>query len=148
MFLRKLFGTVSRSLQQFPAVAIIGPRQSGKTTLAQQIAKNHAGAVVYLDLERPSDVLSLRDPETFFRLHRDDLVILDEIQTRSDLFPQLRSYIDEYRRPGRFLMLGSACCIIRPRVLPGASYIRQAAKNREPFFPIAVQRQSPVPLAI
>ena len=96
------------SLGQFPAVGIIGSRQVGKTTLAMMIAERQAGKAVYLDLERPSDLAKLGDAELYLRSVADSLVIVDEVQRRPELFPVIRSLIDEQRRPGRFLILGSA----------------------------------------
>ena len=96
------------SLGQFPAVGIIGSRQVGKTTLAMMIAESRSGKAVYLDLERPSDLAKLGDAELYLRSVADSLVIIDEVQRKPDLFPVIRSLIDEQRRPGRFLILGSA----------------------------------------
>ncbi len=94
-------------LALFPAVALLGPRQCGKTTLAKQILAQHPDAI-YLDLERPSNRERLRDPELLLPTWQDRLVCLDEVQLVPELFPVLRSLIDEHRRPGRFLLLGSA----------------------------------------
>ena len=94
-------------LQGFPCVAIIGPRQVGKTTLARQIAKSHAQSI-YLDLELQRDFIKLDDPETYLGQFSDYLIILDEIQRKKELFPVLRALIDQNRKPGRFLVLGSA----------------------------------------
>ncbi|MFZ5787020.1 MAG: ATP-binding protein [Acidobacteriota bacterium] len=107
MIERRLHATIRTSLRRFPAVAIVGSRQTGKTTLARAIASEVPGHV-YLDLERPADVAKLDDPELFLRSHRSDLVIIDEVHRRPDLFPILRVLIDERRRNGRFLVLGSA----------------------------------------
>lgn len=100
------------TLERFPAVALLGPRQVGKTTLALAHAETRGEQVVYLDLERPSDLAKLADPEQYLALHRDRLVILDEIQRVPGLFQLLRSMIDEGRRRGRragqYLLLGSA----------------------------------------
>lgn len=108
---RSLAPRLERALRQFPAVAIVGPRQCGKTTLAlattDRLAKQGRGTL-RLDLERPSDRASLRDPETFLRRHSDDLVCLDEVQRMPEIFQILRALIDEDRRSGRFLLLGSA----------------------------------------
>ena len=93
-----------------PAVALLGARQVGKTTLAKTIAKNIDS--IYLDLEAPEDLLKLSDPSSFLSAHADKLVILDEIQRSPDLFPVLRGLIDKNReqgrRAGQFLLLGSA----------------------------------------
>jgi uncharacterized protein len=99
-------------LEQFPAVAILGPRQIGKTTLAQQIAARTKPSPVYLDLENPIDLAKLDDPGQYFHTHTDRLIILDEIQRTPGLFQVLRGVIDRRRRAGQqagqFLMLGSA----------------------------------------
>ena len=104
---RTLQKVAEEYLQAFPAVAILGPRQVGKSTLAKQIiaVMEHA---VYLDLERPSDLEKLRDPEMYFELHRDAMVCLDEIRRKPELFTVLRSIIDARERNGQFLILGSA----------------------------------------
>ena len=104
---RQITSKINRKLQTMPAVAILGPRQCGKTTLAQQIIKKFENAV-YLDLERRTDLNKLRDPEAFFELNSSRLICLDEIQRVPDLFPEIRSHIDRYGQNGRFLILGSA----------------------------------------
>ncbi|MGV8038954.1 MAG: ATP-binding protein [Thermoanaerobaculaceae bacterium] len=98
---------VERRLASSPAVAVLGPRQCGKSTLARQLLQRHPGAIV-LDLERPSERARLADPEAFFALHREVLVCLDEVQRVPELFPVLRSVLDERARPGQLLILGSA----------------------------------------
>jgi len=108
MIKRILENDVLVSLEQFPAVGIIGSRQVGKTTLAMMIAEGRSGKAVYLDLERPSDLAKLGDAELYLRSVADSLVIIDEVQRKPDLFPVIRSLIDEQRRAGRFLILGSA----------------------------------------
>lgn len=107
MISRRILPDIEKALVQFPAVALLGPRQAGKTTLARSVGSSHANSL-YLDLERPSDLAKLADPELFLSRHADQLVVLDEIQRQPDLFPVLRALIDENRRPGRFLLLGSA----------------------------------------
>jgi len=103
---RLLSATLSADLAQFPAVALLGPRQCGKTTLAQRLVRERGA--LYLDLERPSDRAKLQDSEVFLRRHAGRLVCLDEVQRVPGLFEVLRSLVDEDRRPGRFLLLGSA----------------------------------------
>lgn len=107
MISRKLLPQLRQRLSFQPAVALLGPRQVGKTTLAQQIAAEHPDSIV-LDLERAADRARLTEPALFLAQHRDKLVILDEVQTLPDLFVALRPEIDADRRPGRFLLLGSA----------------------------------------
>jgi predicted AAA+ superfamily ATPase len=91
----------------FPAVALLGPRQCGKSTLAQHIGKSIPG-FIYLDLENPSDLKRIDDLQLFFDLNPEATVCLDEVQLRPNLFSELRSIIDKNRRNGRILLLGSA----------------------------------------
>jgi len=104
---RKLEHEVASALKGFPAVAVLGPRQCGKSTLAKKVLASFPSAV-YLDLERPSDLRKLVEPELFFNLYRNPLVCLDEVQRVPEIFPVLRSIIDERKRNGQFLILGSA----------------------------------------
>lgn len=101
---------LSELLAQSPAVALLGARQVGKTTLASQLAQTRPS--IYLDLESSTDRSKLQDPELYLRKHIDKLVILDEIQRFPDLFPTLWGLIDLARRQGagngRYLVLGSA----------------------------------------
>ena len=107
---RQVTEKLQATIAHVPAVALLGARQVGKTTLAKTIAKNIDS--IYLDLEAPEDLLKLRDPSSFLSSHADKLVILDEIQRAPDLFPVLRGLIDKNRergrRAGQFLLLGSA----------------------------------------
>jgi predicted AAA+ superfamily ATPase len=99
-----------RRLEQFPAVALLGPRQVGKTTLALQLAATTPS--LYLDLEASADLARLGEPSLFLQRHTDKLVILDEVQRLPGLFAELRGLIDAGRRQGqasgRFLLLGFA----------------------------------------
>ena len=104
---RQLTETVAGRLRNNPAVALLGPRQCGKSTLAKVIIDDLPNSV-YLDLELPSDLNKLKDPEAFFRLNQGRLICLDEIQRAPDIFPVIRSIIDEQRKNGQFLVLGSA----------------------------------------
>ena len=110
MIERTLYEKVKVGLQHNPAVALLGPRQIGKTTLANQIAKEYPS--VYLDLENPADAAKLQDPLHYLSSHTEKLVILDEIQRAPELFQVLRSIIDTGRQNGdgngQFLILGSA----------------------------------------
>ncbi|HCS20714.1 MAG TPA: ATPase [Bacteroidetes bacterium] len=99
-------------LEEFPAVAILGPRQVGKTTLALEIARNFHPEPLYLDLEDPADLAKLKEAGLFFESHAGRLLILDEIQRVPGIFLVLRGVIDKRRRmgqkSGQFLILGSA----------------------------------------
>ncbi len=110
MIERRLRQKVLERLRQFPAVALLGPRQVGKTTLARSLPG--APAPVYLDLENPVDAAKLADARGFLALHIDRLVIIDEVQRAPGLFQVLRGLIDERvfagDRAGHFLLLGSA----------------------------------------
>lgn len=108
---RRIRPHLERALSTFPAVALLGPRQVGKTTLALQVAEERPGTV-YLDLERPADARRLEDADAFLRSHAGRLVVLDEVHRAPRLFEVLRGVIDEGRRQGyragQFLLLGSA----------------------------------------
>ncbi|MEO6831565.1 MAG: ATP-binding protein [Chitinophagaceae bacterium] len=103
---------IENLLKTFPAVGVLGPRQVGKTTLAEAIATSYDPTPIYLDLESPTDFAKLREPEAYFELHKGRLIILDEIQRTPELFPVLRGVIDRRRRDGyrtgQFLILGSS----------------------------------------
>lgn len=107
MINRRLLPQIEHALGDFPAVALLGPRQAGKTTLARIVASARPDSV-HLDLERPSDLAKLSDPELFLSRHAGQFVVLDEIQRQPELFAVLRALIDAQRTPGRFLLLGSA----------------------------------------
>ncbi|MEX2490085.1 MAG: ATP-binding protein [Pseudomonadales bacterium] len=110
MLERHITAKLKATIAQVPAVALLGARQVGKTTLAKAIAE-HIDSI-YLDLEAPDDLLKLSDPVSFLNTHADKLVILDEIHRSPELFPVLRGLIDKNReqdrRAGQFLLLGSA----------------------------------------
>ncbi len=105
---RRLLQEVLASLLRFPVVGLVGSRQVGKTTLAKTVTGTMKTTTTYLDLERPSNLARLADPEIYLEQHSNDLVVIDEIQRIPDLFPLLRALVDADRRPGRFLVLGSA----------------------------------------
>jgi uncharacterized protein len=110
MISRLLQSELLDRLSHFPVVALLGSRQVGKTTLARDLALEKPSH--YLDLERPSDLAKLADPELYLGRLAGQLVILDEVQRLPDLFPILRGLVDERRRAGertaQFLLLGSA----------------------------------------
>lgn len=109
MIQRRLSIKLQHSLSEFPVTALLGPRQVGKTTLARLVASDMLpDQAVYLDLELPSDLAKLAEPELYLQGHRERLVVIDEVQRAPELFPLLRALVDQDRRPGRFLLLGSA----------------------------------------
>ncbi|HUX53474.1 MAG TPA: ATP-binding protein [Williamwhitmania sp.] len=98
---------IQQSLETSAVTAILGPRQCGKSTLAKHIISERANAL-YLDLERPSDLSKLADAEWFFSTNKGRLFCIDEIQRLPNLFPLIRSLVDEWGGKGHFLLLGSA----------------------------------------
>jgi len=104
---RKFTKLVLEDLDIFPCVAILGPRQCGKSTLARMLNKT-INNIVYMDLENPADLRKLDDPLLFFEHNSNKLVCLDEIQRRPELFPVLRTILDKNKRKGQALILGSA----------------------------------------
>jgi predicted AAA+ superfamily ATPase len=96
---------VRAALRRSRVVALLGPRQCGKTTLARQFVS--PGSLNYFDLEDPQSVARLSEPDTALRPLK-KLVVIDEIQRRPDLFPLLRVLADRSPLPARFLILGSA----------------------------------------
>ncbi|MCY3803426.1 MAG: ATP-binding protein [Gammaproteobacteria bacterium] len=112
MITREAFDVVRTRLEQFDSVALIGPRQVGKTTLAHQVAAKWASGAKYLDLENPADRRLLSDPAAYLSSYPDQLIVLDEIHRLPEIFQVLRGQIDERRRTdrkkGKFLILGSA----------------------------------------
>ena len=93
-------------LKNYPAVALLGARQVGKSTLAKDILNPKKS--IYIDLELPKERNKLSDPEAFFEFHKQKLICLDEIQLKPNLFSILRGVIDQRKRKGQFLILGSA----------------------------------------
>jgi predicted AAA+ superfamily ATPase len=110
MIQRRLRPNLADALAHSPAVALLGPRQVGKTTLALEVANTRDS--LYLDLESEQDRARLAQPELYLAGHQDKLVIIDEVHRAPGLFPVLRGLIDQGRRAGRrtgrFLLLGSA----------------------------------------
>jgi len=102
---------IEEKLQQyrqiFPVIAILGPRQCGKSTLVKH-ALAHLQDIVYLDLQNLEDINKLQDPYLFFQIHEAKTICLDEIQLKPELFSVLRSLIDQNRQKGRFILSGSA----------------------------------------
>lgn len=112
MIKRAITEKTFKALQAMPVVALIGPRQVGKTTLAQEIGEDFDKPSTYLDLELDSDFNKFSDPEAFLSRFQNELLIIDEIQRKPDLFRILRGLVDIRKRAGeragQFLLLGSA----------------------------------------
>ncbi len=100
--------TITEYLEFFPVIGIVGPRQVGKTTLVKSLMEKINVTSVYLDLEYPEDLNKLNDPVLYLEQNNDKCIIIDEVQRKPDLFPIIRSLVDRNRRPGRFIILGSA----------------------------------------
>lgn len=98
---------ISLMLQNFPVIAITGPRQAGKSTLVKHLLSTVSNAV-YLDLERPSDLSKFGDPELFLSSMRGKIICIDEVQRLPEIFPLIRSLVDEWNYNGAFILLGSA----------------------------------------
>jgi len=108
---------VQSLLCEFPAVALLGARQVGKTTLAKTLLPVNDRSFHFLDLERGSDLVRLSDAESYLSRFINDCVVIDEVQQEPRLFTILRPLIDADRKPGRFLLLGSSSL----RLIKGAS---------------------------
>lgn len=104
---RKIEDTIKQYLKIFPVVAVLGPRQCGKSTLVKKLSQNW-GASLFLDLQYDMDLSKLDQPSFFFESNADKIICLDEIQLVPQLFSVLRSVVDKNRENGKFVLLGSA----------------------------------------
>ena len=104
---RVLLHQLKKYLTVFPAVAILGPRQCGKSTLVKSLDQ-HFDGLLYLDMQKESDLNKLSEPEIFFASNADKIICLDKIQLVTKLFSVLRNAIDSNRINGKFILLGSA----------------------------------------
>ncbi len=104
---RKITSKIIESIKDYPVVALLGARQVGKSTLAKAIQKKIKNSI-YLDLEKPSHIAMLQDPEVFFENNKKAFICLDEIQRLPEIFSILRSVVDERGSNKQFLILGSA----------------------------------------
>ncbi len=116
MIIRQQKEEIRILLEEFPAIAILGPRQVGKTTLAKELIINDKKAI-YFDLELKADVERLTNAAFIFDQFQDACIILDEVQRDPDIFKKLRPAIDKNRSPGRFILTGSAS----PALVKGVS---------------------------
>jgi len=104
---RQLEESILKKLKNNPVVAILGPRQCGKTTLAKKLLATIENSL-YLDLESSQDRNQLNDLWAFFEANKKKTICLDEIQMMPEIFSQIRSFVDQQQMPGQFLILGSA----------------------------------------
>ena len=104
---RKQLKEILHKLKKYPVTALLGPRQTGKSTLAKQI-QNHIQKTIYFDLQDPRSLRRMEDPIAIFEQYENSLIILDEIQKMPELFSVMRSLIDKKRKNGQVLILGSA----------------------------------------
>ena len=104
---RKIEDTIKQYLKIFPVVAVLGPRQCGKSTLVKKLSQNWE-ASLFLDLQNDTDLSKLDQPSFFFESNADKIICLDEIQLVPQLFAVLRSVVDQNRQNGKFVLLGSA----------------------------------------
>ena len=118
-------------LGQFPAVALLGPRQVGKTTLALSLRAEVDNSALYLDLELPSDRAKLADPELYLSDYEDRLVILDEIHRLPGIFQTLRSLIDRRKRKGN--APGTSSYLDRP-LSTSCSSLRRRLRAESPIW--------------
>lgn len=112
MIKRRIQEKLLKTIRNFPATGIIGPRQVGKTTLAKMISSLLEVESIYIDLENPRDQIKINDPNLFFEANMDKCIIIDEIQFQPKLFPIIRSMIDMNRKPSRFILLGSSSPVL------------------------------------
>jgi predicted AAA+ superfamily ATPase len=114
---KKITRRYCKAIKAVSCCIYIRPRQVGKTTLAKQIASAGKKQLLYLDMEKPADRNRLKDAHTYLNSYKASCIIIDEAQLLPNLFSELRPLIDEYRKPGRFILLGSAS----PNLVKGVS---------------------------
>ncbi len=148
MIPRHLQHDLNKALSSMPVVALLGPRQVGKTTLALELTKTKVDKPVsYLDLELDTDLAKLNDPESYLRRFENQLLIIDEVQLKPNLFRILRGLVDIRRRANeknsQFLLLGSAS---RDRLQQSSETLAGRIRFLE-LAPLSIQEvQAPDPL--
>jgi predicted AAA+ superfamily ATPase len=115
-FPRLLLSSVELALTDTPVALIVGPRQAGKSTLAQWIGDEGIGDVRHVTLDDLRTLAAARNDPTTFVEAAGDLLVIDEIQRAPDLMLAIKASVDRNRRPGRFLLTGSANVLTLPRV--------------------------------
>ncbi len=132
---------VHEAMERFPAVGIVGPRQCGKSTLVRDLLFGDRDDVRVLDLERPRDLSRLERAEDYLESLGALTVVLDEVQVRPELFAVLRPLIDADRRPGRFVLLGSAS----PELVRGAN---ESLAGRITYYELTPLRLTELPTTV
>ncbi|MCF6365356.1 MAG: ATP-binding protein [Bacteroidales bacterium] len=105
---RSIEDEVKNYCKIFPVIAILGPRQCGKTTFVKYYAAKNIDSYVYLDLEKITDYNKLENAQFYFEQNKNKCIIIDEIQRKPELFPLIRSIVDENKKNCKFIILGSA----------------------------------------
>ncbi len=108
MLNRDINDKVGQYCKIFPVIAILGPRQCGKTTFVKLFAEKNIEEFVYLDLEDPNDIMKFENAQLYFSGNHNKTIIIDEIQRKPELFPLIRSEVDRGNEKCRFIILGSA----------------------------------------
>jgi len=108
MIPRNIYEKVKSYCEIFPVVAIVGPRQAGKTTFVKDFAIDLKKITVYLDLENPADLDKLENSLLYFSQNKEKCIIIDEVQSKPDLFAVIRSFVDVNKSNCNFIILGSA----------------------------------------
>jgi uncharacterized protein len=144
MIKRAITEDIKDSMNYFPAIGIIGPRQVGKTTLAKELQKHLNKPSIYLDLELDEDIVRLQNAQAYLQSHQDKCVIIDEIQLMPKLFPLLRALIDQHRIPARFLILGSAS----PSIIRQSSETLAGRIAYHELAPLSLQEVKPAGISM
>src|SRR3990167_8939024 len=108
MIPRTLRHSIKDALTKYPVIGLLGSRQVGKTTLLNELKNALQREVVYVDLEKPSDLAKLKEAELYFGSNKEALFVIDEVQRMPELFPLIRVLADQNKRNGQFILSGSA----------------------------------------
>ncbi len=142
--IRRIYEHELEEIGEFsPVIGVLGPRQVGKTTLVRSFSTSISKDTIYLDLEKPSDVHKLKEPELYFTENQSSCIIIDEIQVMPELFGIIRSMVDEYSVPLRFIILGSAS----PDILRDASESLAGRISYIDLKPFSISEIPDIPLS-
>ena len=115
MIARQLMPDLEAALADTPVTMLIGPRQSGKSTLAQALV-GRAPSACYVSLDRGVNLTAAREDPAAFVSGSERTMVIDEVQRVPELLLEIKASVDEDRRPGRFVLTGSADVLALPRV--------------------------------